>query len=189
MITQNKLNFLNSLLDQELQQLTQSCDLRDIPNNKISSLESHLQRNNDNQLGSQQSIIERAFPTLGVKDTDEDFTPFKQTQRKSTRIRATSSKHKKLSIEQKKSLKKVSQEQINAKALILEKQKNSELQQEVKQLSKKFKKAQASITQLKQQLLENEKFKENFLKSESIRQQQKELIQFLKKEIDQLKRK
>ncbi|CAD8142925.1 unnamed protein product [Paramecium octaurelia] len=188
MITQNKLNFLNSLLDQELQQLTQSCDLQDLHNNKISFLEFGLQRNNDNQLGSQQSIIERAFPTLGVKDTD-DFTPFKQTQRKSTRIRATSSKHKKLSIEQKKSLKKVSQEQINAKALILEKHKNSELQKEVKQLSKKLKKAQASITQLKQELLEYEKCKENFHKSESIRQQQKELIQCLKKEIDQLKKK
>ncbi|CAD8136167.1 unnamed protein product [Paramecium octaurelia] len=188
MITQDKLNFLNTLLDQELQQLSKSSDLREL-HNKIQSLESHIQRNIDKQLGSQQSIIERAFPTLGVKDSDEDFTPFKQTQRKSTPIKANSSKHKKQSIEQKKSLKKTSQEKINAKALILEKQKNSELQSEVKSLSKKLKKAQAAITQLKQELLENDKYKENFLKSESIRQQQKELIQCLKKEIDQLKRK
>ncbi|CAD8132226.1 unnamed protein product [Paramecium pentaurelia] len=188
MITKDKLNFLNSLLDQELQELKNSSDLRD-QNNKILSFESHLKRNIDKQLGLQQSIIQRALPTLGVKDSDEDFTPFKQTQRKSTPIRSTSSKHIKQSIEQKKSQKKVSQEKINVKALIQEKQKNTELQSEIKQLSKKLKKAQISIIQLKQELLENEKYKENFLKSESIRQQQKELIQCLKKEIDQLKRK
>ncbi|CAD8054434.1 unnamed protein product [Paramecium sonneborni] len=188
MITQDQLNFLNTLLDQELQQLTKSCDLRDL-DNKIQSLESHIQSNIDKQLGSQQSIIERAFPTLGIKESDEDFTPFKQTQRKTTPIRATSSKQKKQSIDQKKNLKKASQETNYAKALIIEKQKNSELQSEVKQLNKKLKKAQATITQLKQELLENEKYKENFLKSESIRQQQKELISCLKKEIDQHKRK
>ncbi|CAD8076682.1 unnamed protein product [Paramecium sonneborni] len=188
MITQDKLNFLNTLLDQELQQLTKSCNLRDL-HNKIQSLESHIQLNIDKQLGSQQSIIERAFPTLGIKDSDDDFTPFKQTQRKSTPIKPTSSKHKKQSIQNKNSLQKGSLEKNNAKALTIEKQKNTELQSEVKLLTKKLTKAQTTITQLKQELLENEKYKENYIKSESIRQQQKELIQCLKKEIDQLKRK